>query len=77
MKILLAVLAVIIVIIAVVIIRTVTVKPTAALNAKVELDKTQRADEYGIKLAKMVQRETISHRDQTDRTKFFDLHKDL
>ena len=77
MKVLLIILAVVVIVAAAVIIRTLSVKPTPALSAKVELDKTERADEYGGKLAKMVQRETISHRDQTDRTKFFDLHKDL
>lgn len=77
MKILLCILAIIVLAAVIVIVRTITVKPTAALNAKVKLDKTERADEYGVKLAKMVQRETISHRDQTDRTKFFDLHSDM
>ena len=77
MKILLCILAIIVLVAVIVIVRTLAVKPTAALNAKINLDKTERADEYGVKLAKMVQRETISHRDQTDRTKFFDLHNDM
>ena len=77
MKILLIILAVLVVLVAVVLLRTISVKPTAALNAEIKLDKTPRADEYGAKLAKMVQRETISFRNQTDRQKFFDLHKDM
>ena len=77
MKILIAVLSVVLILVIVVLARTMAAKPTAALNAKVVLDTSERADDYGAKLAKMIQRETISHRDQTDRTKFFDLHKDL
>ncbi|MBQ7817081.1 MAG: hypothetical protein IJ339_06985, partial [Oscillospiraceae bacterium] len=72
MKILIAVLIVVLILVIVVLARTMAAKPTAALNAKVVLDTGERADDYGAKLAKMIQRETISHRGQTDRTKFFD-----
>lgn len=57
--------------------RALLLKPTTAATAKVNLDTSPRADEYGEKLAKMIQRETISFRNQTDRSKFYDLHKEL
>lgn len=62
---------------AVVIIRTIMLKPTAAMNAKVELINDERSLEYGKRLAKMVQHETISSRFDSSRDKFYEFHKVL
>ena len=43
--------------------------------AEVMLDKGPRAEAYGQKLSRMVQKETVSWRDQQDRTKFLEFHK--
>ena len=77
MKVLLLILGLILVLAVVVIIRTLAAKPTAAFTAKVKLDESERADEYGAKLAAMVKKETISFRGQPDRTKFYELHEDM
>ena len=50
---------VIFVLIAIVLIRTLSLKPTAAQTAVIELDKSERATLYGEKLSKMLQVETI------------------
>ena len=63
--------------IAVLLLRTVCLKPTSAKEAKVKLDSSERAKKYGIALAKMLQQETVSERDQEDRTKFYEFHKVL
>ena len=77
MTIVLTILAIIAVLVAIVLIRTVTLKPTAAKTAKVPVDNTERAVEYGKKLSRMVQKETVSFRDQEDRTKFLEFHEIL
>ncbi len=77
MKILLAVLAILVVLIAVVLLRAVCLKPTAAKTAIVQLDESDRAKEYGAKLAQMVRKETISSRYDADRTKFYEFHEIL
>lgn len=69
--------AVILILAAVVLIRTLSLKPTAAQSAVVELDKSKRADVYGEKLSKMLQVETISEPHQQDRSKFLEFHKVL
>lgn len=74
-KVLLLILAALVVLIAVVLIRAVTLKPTPARNAKVELDESKRAEEYGKMLSKMVQKETVSSRFEPDRTKFLEFHE--
>ena len=61
----------------VVLFRTIRLKPTAAKTANVELDNSERAREYGRRLSKMIQKETVSSRADTDRTKFYDFHKEL
>lgn len=71
------ILALILVLIAVVLARTLMLKPTAASQAVVELDKTERAVIYGDKLSKMLQVETISEPHQQDRSKFLEFHKVL
>lgn len=77
MKILLAVLLLLVLLIAVVLVRALLLKPTPAMTAKVELDASERAVEYGEKLAKMVRKETISSRFDPDRTKFYEFHEIL
>ena len=77
MKILAGVLLLLVVLIAVVLLRAVLLKPTPAKSAKVQLDDSDRAKEYGQKLAKMVQKETISSRFEPDRTKFYEFHEIL
>ena len=68
---------VILVLVAVVLIRTLSLKPTAAQSATVELDKSERALYYGEKLSKILQVETISEPHQQDRSKFLEFHKVL
>ena len=58
------ILALILVLVVIVLARTLMLKPTAAQNAVIELDKTQRAVLYGDKLSKMIQVETISEPNQ-------------
>ena len=64
-------------IVAVVLLRTFSLKPTAAKTAKIELDNSELAREYGRRLSKMIQKETISSRGNTDLTKFYEFHKTL
>ena len=75
MKILIYILLAIVVLIAVVLLRTLMLKPTSAMTAKVELDNSARADEYAKTLSKMIQKETISDRYDMDRTKFLEFHE--
>lgn len=77
MKFVLIILVIIAVLAAIVLIRTITLKPTSAKTAKVPVDNTDRAVEYGKKLSKMVQKETVSFRGQDDRTKFLEFHEIL
>lgn len=77
MKFVLIILVIIAVLAAIVLIRTITLKPTSAKTAKVPVDNTDRAVEYGKKLSKMVQKETVSFRGQEDRTKFLEFHEIL
>ena len=75
--ILLAILAVIIAIVLICLIRTVTVKPTEALNARVKKPDEKRSQAYGQSLSKLVQIETISSRFNEDRSKFYKFHEEL
>ena len=77
MVVVIAIVAVILILVAVVLVRTVSLKPTAAQNAVIEFDKTERALSYGEKLSKMLQVETISEPHQQDRCKFLEFHKVL
>lgn len=72
-----AILLVILLLAAVVLIRTLSLKPTPARTANIELDNSHRAREYGRRLSKMIQKETISSRGDTDKTKFYEFHKEL
>ena len=62
---------------AVVIARTIGFKPTEAKDAKIKLDTSERAVNYGKSLSKLVQIETISSRENEDYTKFYEFHKAL
>ena len=75
MKVLLYILLALLVFILILVIKTLLVKPTSAMNAHVELDTSERSVEYGKKLSKMIQCETISCRNQKDRAKFYEFHK--
>ena len=77
MVVVIAIVAVILALVAVVLIRTLSLKPTAAQSAVIELDKSERAVSYGEKLSKMLQVETISEPHQQDRSKFLEFHKVL
>lgn len=75
MEVLWIVLALVVLLIAVVLLRAVFLKPTSAQTAKVQLDEGVRAEKYGKQLSKMVQKETISSRFDSDRTKFLEFHE--
>lgn len=75
MKILLYFIAAIVGFLLLIVVKTALVKPTSAKDAKVELDTSERAEEYGKILSRMVQKETISCREQEDRTKFLEFHQ--
>lgn len=71
------ILASLVLLIAIVLIRTLSLKPTAAKTLKLEFEKSERATEYGKRLAKMIQDETISDRYVHDMSKFEKFHKTL
>jgi len=77
MKILLYIIAAVILCLLLVVLKTALLKPTAAKDAKVQLDTSERAERYGRILSTMVQKETISGRDQEDRTKYYEFHEIL
>lgn len=77
MKILLIIIGIIVLLVAVVLLRAMLLKPTEAKTAIVKLDESDRAKEYGEKLAKMVRKETISSRFDPERTKFYEFHEIL
>ena len=66
---------ILLVLILTVVIRALLLKPTKAKNLKFELDGSERAVEYGSKLSKLIQKETISNRFDSDRTKFLEFHE--
>ncbi len=65
------------VIAAVVLVRALCLKPTPARDVKLNFPLNDRAKEYGSQLAQMVQKETISSRENNDRTKFYEFHEIL
>lgn len=77
MKVLLMILLLLAMLFAVVLLRTILLKPTAAKEAKVTLDTSERAVEYGKKLSELVKKETVSSRFEPDRTKFLEFHEIL
>ena len=62
-------------IILVVVLRAFLLKPTEAKTVKFELDTSERAIEYGKQFARILQKETISSRYDSDRTKFLEFHE--
>ncbi len=78
MEILLVILLILVLLITVVLIRAAMLKPTAAMEAKIEIDNhSDRAKAYGERLARMIRKETISSRFDPDRTKFYEFHEIL
>ena len=77
MKILLAIILLLAVLLTVVLLRTLLLKPTSAKEAKITLDTTERAVEYGKRLSVLVKKETVSSRFEPDRTKFLEFHEIL
>ena len=77
MGILVGILLIFAVLVVIVLLRAVTLKPTPAKEANIALDNNERAVEYGKKLSKLLQKETISNRQDSDRTKFLEFHEIL
>lgn len=77
MNVLVGILLVILLLAAVVLIRTLRLKPTAAKTAVISLEESERASNYGQRLARMIRKETISARGDMDRTKFYQFHEEL
>ena len=77
MKILLMILLLLVILVAIVLLRAVLLKPTPAKEAKITLDDSERAVEYGKKLSALVQKETVSCRFEPDRIKFLEFHEIL
>lgn len=75
MKIIIAILLIIVLFALFVVARAAMLKPTSAKTAKIVLDESERAVEYGKTLSKMVQKETVSSRFDLDRTKFYEFHE--
>lgn len=75
MKIVLGIVLVLFLFISYLLVKTACMKPTEAKTVKVELDHGPRADAYAKDLVRMIRHETISWRDQEDRTKFYEFHK--
>ncbi len=58
-------------------VKTLTLKPTPAKTAKFTGDKSERAVKYGEMLSEMIKKETVSFRNQQDRSKFYEFHRTL
>lgn len=71
------ILALLLALIAVLVARTYFLKPTPAQTAKVQIAAGERASDYGRKLSRLVQKETVSSRFDPDRTKFLEFHQIL
>ena len=77
MRVLVILLLAVLVLVAIVLIRTLTLKPTSAMTAKVKLDQSERAEKYGKQLSDLLKVETVSSRFDEDRSKFLEFHKVL
>ena len=77
MKVVMCLLGIVVCLLLIAVIKALLLKPTSAKEAKVTLDTSSRAENYGQRLAKMIQCETISWRNQTDKTKFLKFHETL
>lgn len=73
----LMILFVVILLLLVALIRALLLKPTEAKVAKIQLDSSPRAEEYGRKLSTLIRKETVSNRFNPDRTKFYEYHEML
>lgn len=71
------ILLLVLLLVAVVLIKTLSLKPTSAKTANIELDNSHRAREYGRRLSKLIQKETVSSRGDDDKAKFYEFHKEL
>jgi len=76
-KYILIILALLAALVLILLIKACALKPTPAKNARVKLDDSDRAKKYGEILSTMVKKETISARDQKDRTKYLEFHEIL
>ena len=74
MEILWGILILFAVLILIVLMRAVSLKPTSAQTAKIQLEEGARAEKYGRQLSELVKKETISSRFDDDRTKFLEFH---
>lgn len=77
MKVIVIVILALLVFVACLVIRASMLKPTAAKTTRIRLDNSPRAKNYGERLAKMVQKETVSSRYDADRSKFLEFHEIL
>ena len=75
MKIVGIILLILLVLLVVLLLRAMLLKPTAAKTAVVDLENDERAKDYGKTLAKMIQKETVSSRFDSDRAKFYEFHE--
>ncbi|MCD8300372.1 MAG: M20/M25/M40 family metallo-hydrolase [Clostridiales bacterium] len=75
--ILLIILLAIILLIVIVLLRAAIMRPTPARNAEVKLDTGEKTQYYGKRLARMVRKETVSNRDDEDKTKFYEFQEIL
>lgn len=75
MKIVVGLLLIVVLLAVIVIGKALMLKPTSAKTAKIILDKSERAVQYGKTLSKMVQKETVSSRFDPDRTKYYEFQK--
>lgn len=75
MEIILMILLLLAVLVVTALLRTLLIKPTPAKEAQITLDTGERAMEYGKKLSELVQKETVSSRFETERTKFLEFHE--
>lgn len=74
MIVLVIILALILLLVLIVLIRTLLIKPNEALTAKINFENDERSIKYGKKLSAMVQKETISSKFDSDKTKFYEFH---
>lgn len=77
MYVLIGILLIAIILAAILVVRTLALRPTPAKTAVVTLDTTERAGSYGRRLAEMIRKETISSRNDDDKTKFYEFHGKL
>lgn len=77
MKILAAFLVILIVLAAIILLRAMQLVPTPARTVRLEPERSQRAEKYGKQLAVLIRQETISDRNDPDKSKFLAFHEKL